>query len=198
MKTNTTTMAWFLRGTAVMALTVAGAAAQAQNVAVPGGGTDEPPAIATTGGIQNTVTLTGDYGGDTYEVEAFEKVDVETAAADLDITKVATIDGNAVPATGAVLGDEITYTYVVSNTGNVTMTTLALVDAHSNAATATGDLSAIVCDDIDEGIAATNPAGDTTLPTTNDNTILTLGAGDSVTCTATYTVEQADIDTLQP
>lgn len=194
MTTSTSKMTWLLRGTAILALTIAGSAASAQNIVL----TPTDDGAADGAGIDNTVTLTGDYGGDTYEITAFENVDVETADPDLDITKVATIDGAAVPATGAKVGDVITYTYTVVNTGNVTMSNLALTDNHINAATATGDLSAIVCSDPDDGIEANNPAGDTILPTTNDNTITALGWGDTVVCTATYTVEQADIDTLQP
>ncbi len=196
MTPNTTPMAWLLRGTAILALTVAGTAAMAQDVTLPS--TDD--GTADGAGIDNTVTLTGNYGGDEYTITAFENVDVEAANADLDITKTATMDddNSAIPAGGVVVGDVIRYTYLVNNPGNVTMTTLALVDNHLNAATATGDLSDIVCSTITESALATNTTGDTTLPTTNDNTILTLGAGDSVTCVATYTVEQADIDTLQP
>lgn len=194
-----------LRCTAVLALTAASSAATAQNVVITG--TDDPASVANSddsttalpagGGGEDTVTLTGNYGSDTYEVQAFENVDVIDAVPNLDLTKVATISGTAVPAAGAALGDEIIYTYTVTNTGNVTMNTLALTDVHNNAATATNDLSDIECTTIAEGSAGNNPAGDTTLPATNDNSILTLGRGDTVTCTATYTVEQADIDTLQ-
>ena len=198
------TLKWFQRGTAIIALTAFGTAGIAQTVIV---GTDDPSVTtngndvqsgAEVGGIENTATLTGDYvsNGTTtsYQVQAFENVDVADAVPNLDLTKVATSTGSL---TAAVAGDVLTYTYTVTNNGNVTMTTLALTDVHNNAATATGDLSAIVCDTITQGAVAGTTTTDTVLPATNDNSIISLGVGDSVTCTASYTVEQADVDTLQ-
>ena len=66
-----------------------------------------------------------------------------------------------------VVGEVITYTYVVENTGNVTLTSVSVSDVHSGA----GPLGAIT------------PAS-----------VASLAVGDSVTFTADYTVTQADID----
>ena len=70
-------------------------------------------------------------------------------------------------------GDTIAYTYEVTNTGNQTLTSLDVTDSF----TAPGDLanlSAIIC--------AAIPQGGTMLP------------GETTTCTATYTLDQDDID----
>ena len=76
--------------------------------------------------------------------------------------------------TGAAEGEVVTYSYLVTNTGNTDLTNVTLVDQHSSA-TGTAAMS------IEDGGAITN-----------------LGAGDSVTLTATYRVTQADIDAGDP
>ena len=81
-----------------------------------------------------------------------------------------TVEKLASITTGAVVGDVITYTYTVENTGNVTLTTITLSDAHTSAA----------------GTAALTISG--------GGVIASLVPGASVDLTATYTVTQADID----
>lgn len=194
-----------------MALTVAGAAAQAAVVDITGN--DDAPDSATNtvdstqtltsdpdpdGGIENTVTLTGNYGGDTYRVKAFENVDVTTADPDLDITKTNTIKtALGVVKTGtADVGDVITYSYLVENVGNVTMTGLELTDVHNGSGAFLS--SSIVCGaaSITE-LGVGNNQGDTTVHASDTNKLVSLGAKDTITCTADYTVTQSDIDTLQ-
>ncbi|MFF2350456.1 hypothetical protein ACFVVL_11795, partial [Kitasatospora sp. NPDC058115] len=68
-----------------------------------------------------------------------------------------------------VAGQEITYTFVVKNTGNVTLTD---VKVDETAFTGSGTMSAVTC-----------PSG-----------AASLAPGAAVTCTATYTVTQADVD----
>ncbi len=68
------------------------------------------------------------------------------------------------------MGDTITYTYDVENTGNVTLTNLQVTDPHSG-------LSAISCSLIAQGG--------------------TMAPGDTTQCSATYTVTQADVDAGQ-
>ncbi|WP_344337729.1 DUF7507 domain-containing protein [Brevibacterium salitolerans] len=69
--------------------------------------------------------------------------------------------------TELVAGETITYSFTVENTGNVTLTDLVITETEF---TGSGDVSEITCD-----------------PTT-------LSPGDTVTCTATYEVTQADVD----
>ncbi|MET8980621.1 LPXTG cell wall anchor domain-containing protein [Streptomyces sp. NPDC004539] len=89
-----------------------------------------------------------------------------------------TVTGTQTPAlkvektadkTLVVLGDEITYTFRVTNTGNVTVKDVSVKEGDFSG---TGTLSAIVCADGAKSLAP----------------------GASVACTATYTVTQADVD----
>ncbi|MEI3848925.1 DUF7507 domain-containing protein, partial [Microbacterium sp. CCNWLW41] len=70
--------------------------------------------------------------------------------------------------TDLVVGETVTYSFRVTNTGNVTLTEAAVAEG---AFTGAGDLSAIAC-----------PAD------------RTLSPGEFLDCTATYVVQQADVD----
>ncbi|WP_457920465.1 DUF7507 domain-containing protein, partial [Micrococcus luteus] len=76
---------------------------------------------------------------------------------------------SASPATGANVGDTVTYSFRLTNTGNVTLTDATV---NEGAFSGTGDLSAVDCP-----VAANS-----------------LEPGASATCTATYTLTQADAD----
>jgi len=73
-----------------------------------------------------------------------------------------TIDKTAEPATYDEVGDEISYSYLVTNTGNVTLYDISIID----------DKVTVICPD----------------------TSLGLGPNQTVTCTATYQITQADLD----
>ena len=79
-----------------------------------------------------------------------------------------TIVKSASPATVAKVGDVITYSFLVTNTGNVTLTSVAVTDTQTAPA----------------GALASGP----TCPQS------TLDSGVSETCTGTYTATQADVD----
>src|SRR5690606_37307926 len=70
--------------------------------------------------------------------------------------------------TTLVVGETVTYTFTVTNTGNVTLSDAAVSEGVFSGA---GQLSAVDC-----------PAGRTLAP------------GAQLVCTATYTVKQADVD----
>ena len=74
---------------------------------------------------------------------------------------------SASPGTVDSAGDTVTYTFHVTNTGNVTVSG---VDVTEGSFTGTGTLSAVAC------------------------SVTVLAPGESTDCTATYTVTQADID----
>ncbi|MCM3778694.1 DUF7507 domain-containing protein [Microbacterium hydrocarbonoxydans] len=80
-----------------------------------------------------------------------------------------TIDKTATPTAITAAGQTITYSFLVTNTGNVTLTNVTVTETDFSG---TGDLSAIAC-----------PAG-----------AASLAPGASVTCSATYIVTQADVD----
>ena len=112
--------------------------------------------------ITNTATSAATPAGGTYvPVSADESISPEVEAPAAEMVKTAS------QTSDVAVGDVITYTYVVTNTGNVTLTSVSVSDVHSG----TGTLGAIT------------PAS-----------VASLAVGDSVTFTADYTVTQADID----
>ena len=125
-------------------------------------GTADLAAAGTT--ITNITTAAtsdipdSDTAGDTLEAS----VEVLDASPAMTLTKTASND------TDVQVGDVITYTYVVENTGNVEMSDVSITDVHS---------------------------GSGTLGTITPATVATLAVGDSATFTADYTVTQDDIDT---
>ncbi len=109
---------------------------------------------------------------------------------DLNVTKTALLDGGApLPAGGASVGDVIEYTYTVRNSGNVAMTSVKLDDDHLGLG---DDLTFGSCTITQDKQTNGNSAVGSV-----DFQIQTLAPRDTVTCTATYTVVQADIDNLQ-
>lgn len=91
--------------------------------------------------------------------------------------------GGAIPSSGVSLGDEIIYTYDITNTGNVGLSPVSINDAHFGA----GTLNFVSC------IMTTDSDTDSILGGTPFQ-ITRLGARDTARCTASYTVIQADID----
>ncbi len=88
------------------------------------------------------------------------------------------------------VGTLITYSYAVTNTGNVTMTGVNVSDTHNGALPiGTPNLEQLTTDAV--------PLSDSTDAVTNDALWTTLGPADTVTFKRSYTVQQADIDALQ-
>ena len=118
--------------------------------------------IDAGGAITNTATAAATPPSGTYvPATADESITPETFAPELALVKTADV------TTGLAVGDVITYSYVVTNTGNVTVNNIMVSDMHSG----TGALGAI------------SPAN-----------VSSLAVGDSANFTATYTVTQADVD----
>ncbi|HUC04875.1 MAG TPA: hypothetical protein VL961_05725, partial [Acidimicrobiales bacterium] len=90
------------------------------------------------------------------------------------------IDNAAIPAAVSEVGDTITHTYTVDNTGNVTLNSVSVEDTQSAPA---GPLTAGP-----DCTGLTNPTD-----TCSGNSI-TLAPGQSATFSATYTVTQPDLD----
>ncbi|MFN8195561.1 MAG: GEVED domain-containing protein [Nocardioidaceae bacterium] len=107
------------------------------------------------GHVANTATVTGTDPHGT-DVTATDNTDVAVTAG-----PAITLDKQAGTPSGAAAGDTIDYTFVVTNTGNVTLTSVSVADPK---------------------------VGLVTCPVT------TLAPGASTTCTATYTMTQADVD----
>jgi len=131
----------------------------------------DSPAVQAKG-LLNGVSVSGSGKN---EEEPPIVVPVEKADPKASFAKTHTI-ASADAATMSKVGDLVTYSFAVTNTGNVTLTNLTIddgtawVDALTPGFTGTGTLSAITC------------------PTT------TLAPGASAICTATYKVTQPDLD----
>jgi large repetitive protein len=134
------------------------------------------------GDIDNTASATGTYGAT--NVSANNSIAVLiTRNPLLNVVKTAS------PTTPRAAGTVITYTYVVTNSGNVTMTGVLVNDVHNGNGVLVGPGNETLTTD-------TAPVGDSTDPAIN-GTWATLAPGDKVTFTATYTVTQHDVDFLQ-
>jgi uncharacterized repeat protein (TIGR01451 family) len=114
------------------------------------------------GGFENTARATALDTTDADVVSPEDSADVTANAAPaVSVEKTADVE------TYDAVGQEITFSFLVTNTGNVALTD---VTATERTFTGTGDLDAIEC-----------PAND-------------LAPGEEITCTAGYEVTQADID----
>ena len=144
---------------------------------VPG---DLTAATSSDGDIDSTVTASGNYdpGTGNTVVTANSSVAVPlTITPSLQIAKVAD------DTTDVVAGQVVTYTYTVTNNGNVPISNVALADTHNGAAGAL--------------VPAFQSFTTNTGSTNTGNTITVLQPGDVAIYTASYTVTQNDIDTRQ-
>lgn len=121
-------------------------------------------ADVNNGGVSSTARATGTPPASAaiYSTPATAGVTVAAAPA-------LVLDKTVTPTTPTAVGDLVTYTFLVTNTGNVTVSDVGIEEG---AFTGSGPLSAISC---------ANGAG-------------SLDPSDTVTCTATYTVTQTDVN----
>ncbi len=119
------------------------------------------PTEGTLGDVSGTVTIPGPAANNT-----------------ATLTKTPNILSNA------DLGDTITCTYAITNTGNITLDNVSISDAHNGA----GSLSSVSNENL------TNTSGLSVDATLDDGIIDNLSPGDSASFQTTYIVQQADID----
>jgi hypothetical protein len=135
--------------------------------------------------IINTATASGFYGGTSYPSNpSTANVFVGTATKSIAVTK------SASPNSNVAAGQTVTYTYTVTNDGNATITNISLNDVHNAAGPAPTPQSEALTTDA-------GPAGDSTDAAPNDGVWSVLAPGDTITFTATYIVQQSDVDNLQ-
>jgi uncharacterized repeat protein (TIGR01451 family) len=135
---------------------------------------------SSDGDIDGTVTASGSYnpGAGAVTVSGTNSAPVPlNVIPSLEVSKVASQDTN-VPA-----GTVITYTYRVRNNGTVPVTNVTLSDTHKGVLNALTPIFASWITD--------------TGSSNTGNTIDVLAPGDEAEYTATYTVTQSDVDTLQ-
>ncbi len=151
-------------------------------------------------GVSNTAGANGTYGplNTAYSAPAANKGTATTtvpAFPAMTITKnyaITHIAANAALGLNAGLGDTVTYTYVVANTGNVTMTNVQVSDTHAGAVVALG-AGGIT----GESLTTNGPLGasaSTPDALANNGIWSTLAAGAAVTFTWAHIVTQAEID----
>lgn len=110
---------------------------------------------------------------------------VSAASMPLDVINSITITKSASPSTNVAAGTTVTYTYVVTNTGNTPVSNIDLHDTHK------GVLDAII-----PGFVSFN-GGAASTSTNTGNHIDILQPGDTATYTVDYIVTQSDVDSLQ-
>ena len=155
-------------------------------------------------GYAQTVACTNNNAGGT-SVSSLNTVPINfTIQAADDISCVVTNNGTPTPNLSIVktyatapspvlVGQTITYTYTIANTGNVTMTNIQVNDMHGSPPTqiATGGTGVKA-----EALTVPGPLGAAASPdaTANNGIWSTLAPGATVQFTYTHTVTQAEID----
>ncbi len=140
---------------------------------------------------QADIDGTGPYS-DIASVSSVQTSVATTGAVTTNVTRSANliIDKTASPAGPVSADDVITYDYVVTNTGNVTVNDITISDAHNGLGTPPEPSAEILHTDV-------APIGDSTDDAGNNMLWSNLAPGDSVRFSASYIVTQADIDLRQ-
>jgi large repetitive protein len=135
--------------------------------------------------IDNVATASGTYAlAPVVSPQSSVSVTVSPAVPAMQVTKTAS------PTTNLSAGQIITYTYTVKNTGNVSIKNISLTDVHNAIGAAPVPGSEVVTSDVP-------PLNDSTDAALANGVWSSLAPGDTITFTATYTVQQSDVDTLQ-
>ena len=135
--------------------------------------------------IDNVATASGTYASaPVLSPSSSVSVTVNAAAPSMLVTKTAS------PTTNLSAGQIIIYTYTVKNTGNVSLKNISLADGHNAIGAAPVPGSEVITSDVP-------PLNDSSDATSGDGVWSNLAPGDTITFTATYTVKQSDVDTLQ-
>ncbi|MEL7189055.1 MAG: Ig-like domain-containing protein [Pseudomonadota bacterium] len=176
--------------------TLNGAPATTGNVTITvASGSTVPPELTfdPSTGVVGVVagTLAGSYSFDYTICEQLNPNNCSTATATVDVASDPRLEmiKEADDTEFVTVGQVITYTYTVTNTGNVAINGVVVTDSHNGAGPAPVPGNEVLLTD-----AA--PTGDSTDAGQN-GTWDRLAPGDTVTFTAQYTVLQADIDNLQ-
>ncbi len=138
--------------------------------------------------IDNTVTGSSPTGTNDVIATADETVDVVDAINELNIVKTANLNDEINSDGFAEEGETITYTFDVTNSGNVTLTNVGVND------TTNATNGPVV--PANEIIFADNGTLADSIDSASDGTWDTLAPGDTIRFSATYTVTQNDVDTL--
>ncbi len=147
------------------------------------------PATGTVGVVPGT--LAGTYSFDYQICETLNPSNCDIATATVDVASAPSLSMTKVAddTEFVTVGQVITYTYTVTNDGNVVIRGVAVGDTHNAAGAAPTPTNETLLTD-------GGTAGDST-DAGVDGSWDVLAPGDTITFTGTYTVQQADIDNLQ-
>lgn len=151
--------------------------------------------ITVAGGdaVENSATATGTPATGTLGTVAPSTAEVAIPAnPKLSIDKVAVITTDNGSTGVADVGDVITYTYTVVNTGNVVISSLSINDIHEGSALS-GEPSGETLTS-DGPLAAASPAAVSSDSVTDNAVYTTVQPGATVTFTYVHTVTQAEVD----
>ena len=156
--------------------------------------TDWKNGVGVANGVTNTASATGKNGAITITAPNSSASTTIAAVPSLSIAKTFVLtDLGGGTAGKADLSETITYTYVITNNGNVPMTAVQVNDMHGTPAVAVplgaGGITS-------ETLTTPGPwgAGASTNTTANDGIWDTLAPGASATFTWIHTVTQAEVD----
>jgi len=145
--------------------------------------------MAAYAAIVNVVTVTatppGGAPGSLVETDT-ETVEVVPAAPGLTILKSAVLNDEVTGDGQAELGETTTYTYVVTNSGNVTLNNVAVQDTHEG--------SLLVPSPAGETITTEGPNQPSDIGTPDDGFIDRLEVGAVASFTITLPITQQEID----
>ncbi len=139
-----------------------------------------------SGSVTNIASVSASTGANT--ISTADDTVTATFATTPALTIAKTADATAL-AGNLVAGQTVTYTYVVTNTGNVTIDNVTIADAHDGSDPDPAPSGEVVSTDV-------APLGDSTDSDGVNGNWTALAPGDSITFQATYTVTQADVDSL--
>ena len=151
-------------------------------------------AAGQAAGIATNFAATGKGAGDAIAAEPVAGTVEIDANPRLEIAKTSATskgDGNTGEALEA--GDLVTYTYTVSNTGNVAITGIAISDEHEGKVLNSAELASADEGPFDETVASADPLGVNADDGANGSWDL-LGAGGSVTFTYRHIVTQEEFE----
>ena len=148
------------------------------------------PATGVVGVLSNTLADT--YSFQYTICEELNPTNCDTATATVEVASDPRLEmtKEADDDTLVVVGQVITYTYTVTNTGNVVIRNVAITDTHNAAGAAPTPAGETLFTDA-------GTTGDSIDNTPDDGNWDVLAPGDVIRFTGTYTVQQADIDNLQ-
>lgn len=140
--------------------------------------------IDATGDFSNIATFTSTQTG---AVNSLAVATTVTRTPSLAIAKSFVITTDNGQPGRADAGDVITYTYDVTNDGNVLISSVSISDVHSGSGPLPQPANETLSNDV-------SPSLDSTDSTGNDGSWSLIAPGDTVTFTTNYTVTQTDVD----